>query len=42
MFVTVCNYSMELRERGKGKENDRASGILYNIRCESRGYTGVY
>jgi hypothetical protein len=27
---------MELRERGKGKENDTASVILYNMRCEGR------
>jgi hypothetical protein len=33
---------MELGERGKGKENDRVSVILYNIRCESRGYKDVY
>jgi hypothetical protein len=29
---------MELEERGKGKENDRASVISHNIRCESKGY----
>jgi hypothetical protein len=29
---------MELGEKGKGKENDKASVILYNIRCENRGY----
>jgi hypothetical protein len=33
---------MELGERGKGKENNRASVILYNIRCEVRGYKDVY
>jgi hypothetical protein len=33
---------MELGERGKGKENNRASVILYNIRCEGRGYKDVY
>jgi hypothetical protein len=33
---------MEVKEREKGKENDRASIILYNIRCERRGYKGVY
>jgi hypothetical protein len=32
---------MELRERGEGIENDRASVISYNI-CEGRGYKGVY
>jgi hypothetical protein len=32
MFVTV-EYSMELGERGKGKENGRASVILHNIIC---------
>jgi hypothetical protein len=29
---------MKLGERGKGKENDRASVVQHNIRCESRGY----
>jgi hypothetical protein len=33
---------MELRERGKGKESDRATVILHNIRCEGRGYKDVY
>jgi hypothetical protein len=33
---------MELMERGKGKENDRASVILYNIIHEGRGYKDVY
>jgi hypothetical protein len=33
---------MELGERGKGKENDRASVILHTIRCEGRGYEDVY
>jgi hypothetical protein len=32
---------MELGERGKGKENDRASGISHNIRCEGRRYKDV-
>jgi hypothetical protein len=32
---------MELRERGEGKENDRAS-IHHNIRCEGRGYKDMY
>jgi hypothetical protein len=40
-FVT-WNYSKELRERGKGKENDRASVMPYNIRCEGRTYRVVY
>jgi hypothetical protein len=40
MFVT-WKYSMELRERGKGKENDKASVIWHNIRCEGRGYKDV-
>jgi hypothetical protein len=31
---------MELGERGK--ENDRASVILHNIRCEGRGHKDVY
>jgi hypothetical protein len=38
MFVTTnyieWNYSMELGERGKGKENDRVSVISYNMICE--------
>jgi hypothetical protein len=33
---------MELRERGKGKENDRASVISHTIRCKGRGYNDVY
>jgi hypothetical protein len=32
---------MELKERGKGKENDRASVISYNVRWEGRGYKDV-
>jgi hypothetical protein len=28
--------------RRKAKENDRASLISHNIRCESRGYKDVY
>jgi hypothetical protein len=28
---------MELREREKVKENDRASVISHNIKCEGRG-----
>jgi hypothetical protein len=33
---------MELGERGKGKENDRASVISHTIRWEGRGYKDVY
>jgi hypothetical protein len=33
---------MELRERGKGKENDRASVIPQTTNCEGRGYKHVY
>jgi hypothetical protein len=33
---------MALEERGKGKEDDRASVISYNIRCEGRRYKDVY
>jgi hypothetical protein len=33
---------MELGEREKGKESDRASVIWQNIRCEGRGYMDVY
>jgi hypothetical protein len=33
---------MELGEREKGKENDRASVILRNTRFEGRGYKDVY
>jgi hypothetical protein len=33
---------MELWEREKGKENDRASVTSHNIRCEGRGYKNVY
>jgi hypothetical protein len=32
---------MELRERGKGKEDDTV-WVLYTIRCEGRGYKDVY
>jgi hypothetical protein len=34
----IWNFSMELRERGKGKENARASVISHSIRYEGRGY----
>jgi hypothetical protein len=33
---------MEFRERGKGKENGRASVISHNIQCEGRGYKDGY
>jgi hypothetical protein len=33
---------MELREREKRKENDRATVILHSTRCEDRGYKDVY
>jgi hypothetical protein len=33
---------MELRERGKGTENDIASVISHTIRCEGRGCKDVY
>jgi hypothetical protein len=33
---------MELRERRKEKENDRASVISHTVRCESRRYKDVY
>jgi hypothetical protein len=33
---------MELGERGKGKENNRASVISHSIRCKGRGYKDVY
>jgi hypothetical protein len=33
---------LELGEREKGKENDRATAISYNTRCEGRGYKDVY
>jgi hypothetical protein len=33
---------MELRERRKGKEKDRASVILHTIRCKGREYKDVY
>jgi hypothetical protein len=33
---------MELEERDKGKENDRASIISHTIRCECRGCKDVY
>jgi hypothetical protein len=38
----VCNGdSMDLEERGKGKENDKPPVILHNIRCEGRVYKDV-
>jgi hypothetical protein len=33
---------VEFREGEKGKENDGASVILHNTRCEGRGYEDVY
>jgi hypothetical protein len=33
---------MELGERRKGKESDRASVISHDIRCEGRGHKDVY
>jgi hypothetical protein len=33
---------MELSEREKGEENDRASLISNNIICEGRGYEDVF
>jgi hypothetical protein len=33
---------MKLREKEKGKENDRATIILHTRRCEGRGYNNVY
>jgi hypothetical protein len=33
---------MELGERGKGKENDRALVISHTRRCKGRGYKDVY
>jgi hypothetical protein len=33
---------MELRERGKGNEKDRASVTLHTIRCEGRGGKDVF
>jgi hypothetical protein len=33
---------MELVERRKGKENDRASVIPHNIRCEGSRYKDLY
>jgi hypothetical protein len=36
------NYSMELGGRGRGKKNDTASVISYNIRCEGSRYNDVY
>jgi hypothetical protein len=33
---------LELRERGKGKENAKALLISHNVKCEDRGYKDVY
>jgi hypothetical protein len=32
---------MKLWERGKGKDNEIASVISHNIKCEHRGYKDV-
>jgi hypothetical protein len=40
--MSVIVYFMELRERGKEKENDTASVISHTIRGEGRGYKNVY
>jgi hypothetical protein len=33
---------MDILEKGKVKQNDRASVILHNIKCEGRGYKDVH
>jgi hypothetical protein len=33
---------MELQEKEKGKESNRASGISHTIRHEGRGYEDMY
>jgi hypothetical protein len=33
---------MEVREGGKGKENDRAPVTFHTKRCKGRGYKDVY
>jgi hypothetical protein len=41
MFVTVELLCGTWRKK-KGKENDKASVISQNIRCEGRGHKDVY
>jgi hypothetical protein len=41
-FLKQWGYSMELGERGKGKESDRAPIISHNVRYEGRGNKDVY
>jgi hypothetical protein len=41
MFVTV-ELLYGTRGKRKGKENDRASIMLHDIRSEGRGYKDVY
>jgi hypothetical protein len=41
MFVTG-DHSRELGDRGKGRENDGASVMSHNVRCEGGGYKDVY
>jgi hypothetical protein len=41
LFVTV-ELLYGTPERGKGKENDRASVISHNIKYEGRGYKNMY
>jgi hypothetical protein len=33
---------MEFGERGKGKQNDKATVISCNMRCEGIGYKDIY
>jgi hypothetical protein len=33
-MLSIVNNSMELGERGKGKENDRASSITTSVKVE--------
>jgi hypothetical protein len=42
VFVPIPCYSMELGERGKGKENDRASVTVKHNICEARGYKDMH
>jgi hypothetical protein len=40
MFVTELLYGTQGKR--EGKENDKASEISHNIRCEGRGYKNVH
>jgi hypothetical protein len=42
VVIVELLYGTQGKRERKGKDNDRASVISYNIRCEGRGYKNVY